>query len=344
MSGLPPDEISEVSVHVKANGVEIRDWTRVMGRRLSLLIVIPVMAMLVAGILAVLEPQTYRATATVILPNQETSGPLSSAVSQFVADFEGAITSDSVAQATFEATGEPKSGISAGIATKREGTSGVVEVTYTGTNADRAGEVAQTASRLALTQIAQIQLDVIQAQYDAADEAYQAAEVEWLSAAKQTNIVNFTVFQATAEHRLQDALDAVGSAQGTKATAEATQHLDQLTTQFTERQDQYQAAQDRLNNAEGARGFLSNELFQSQGIVKQAQENGRIQASPARSTSRITFIVRRVLFAGAFGLLLAIALIVLIEFLRPSPLNRIRREAGLPTEPGARRAPGQYVG
>ena len=330
-------------MHVKANGVEIKDWTRVMGRRLSLLIVIPVAAMLIAGVLAVLEPQTYRATATVILPDQETSGPLSSAVSQFVADFEGAITSDSVAQATFEATGEPKSAISNGIATKREGSSGVVEVTYTGTSAERAGEVAQTAARLALTQIAQIQLDVIQAQYDAADEAYQQAEEEWVTAAQETNIVNFTVFQATSERRLQDALDAVGAANGAQAQADAQQHLDQLTTQFTERQDQYQAAQHRLDDATTGRRFLSNELFQSQGIVRQASENDRIKASPARPSSRITFIVRRVLFAGAFGLLLAIAVIILMEFLRPSPLDRIRREAGMPAEPGTRRASG-YVG
>jgi hypothetical protein len=324
-------------VHVKANGVEIRDWTRVMGRRLSLLIVIPVAAMLVAGILAVLEPQTYRATATVILPDQETSGPLSSAVSQFVADFEGAITSDSVAQATFEATGEPKSAIGTGIATRREGTSGVVEVTYTGTNADRAGEVAQTASRLALTQIAQIQLDVIQAQFDASDEAYQRSLDEWSSTADETRIVNFTVFQATAERRIQDALDAVGAARGPGPEAEAERRLAALTTQLTERQQQYKSAQDTLDDATAARRFLSNELFQSQGIVRQAEENDRIKASPARPTSRLTFIIRRVLFAGAFGLLLAIGVIILMEFLRPSPLDRIRREAGLPAEPGARR-------
>lgn len=328
-------------MHVKPNGVEIRDWTRVMGRRLSLLIVIPVAAMLIAGVLAILEPQTYRATATVILPDQETSGPLSSAVSQFVSDFEGAITSDSVAQATFEATGEPKSAIGAGIATRREGTSGVVEVTYTGTNAERAGEVAQTASRLALTQIAQIQLDVIQAQYDAADEAYRAAEEAWLTAAQETRIVNFNVFESTAERRLQDARDELGAAQGTPREAAAERKLDELTVQFTERQDQYQSAQAKLDDAIAGRRFLSNELFQSQGIVRQAEENDRIKASPARPTSRITFIVRRVLFAGAFGLLLAIGVIILMEFLRPSPLDRIRREAGMPVEPGARRTSGQ---
>jgi capsular polysaccharide biosynthesis protein len=332
-------------MHVKGNGVEIRDWTRVMGRRLSLLVVIPIAAMLIAGILAVLEPQAYRATATVILPQQETSGPLSSAVSQFVADFEGSITSDGVAQATFEATGEPKSAINAGITTRRESTSGVVEVTYTGTNAERAGAVAETAARIALAQIAQIQLDVIQAQYKAADEAYQLAQEGWLSAAQETRIVDFELFKATAERRLTNALDALGAAQDSgRGVSQAQQRLDQLTTQLTEREQTYNRAQDRLDNAEGARGFLSNELFQSQGIVAQAQENDRIQASPARPTNRILFILRRIMFAGAFGLLLAIALIVLMEFLRPSPLNRIRREAGLPTEPGARRAPGQYVG
>jgi hypothetical protein len=330
-------------VHVKANGVEIRDWTRVMGRRLSLLIVIPVAAMVIAGILGVLEPQAYRATATVILPQQETGGPLSSAVSQFVADFEGAITSDAIAQATFEATGEPKSAVNGGITTRREGTSGVVEVTYTGTNSERAGVVAETASRLALAQIAQIQLDVIQAQYAAANDAYQLALEERLAVAQQTRIVDFEKFKATSEGRLQRAIDALGAASGPE-TAAAEDRVNELTEQLTARQDAYEAAQVALDDAFFARRFLSNELFQSEGIVAQAEGNERIEASPARPTNRILFILRRIMFAGAFGLLLAIALIVLIEFLRPSPLNRIRREAGLPAEPGARRAPGQYVG
>ena len=330
-------------MRANANGVEIRDWTRVMGRRLSLLIVIPIAAMLIAGILAVLEPPTYRATATVILPAQDTGGPASSAVSQFVADFEGAITSDGVAQATFEVTGEPKSAVNAGITTRREGTSAVVEVTYTGTNSERAGAVAETAARVALAEIAQIQLDVIQAQYVAADEAYQQALEARLAIAKETRIVNFEKFKQTAEARLQKAIDALGAASG-QGVAAAEQRVDQLTDQLATRQQQYEAAQAALDDASLGRRFLSNELFQSQGIVAQAAENDRIEASPPRPTGRVLFVLRRVLFAGAFGLLLAIALIVLLEFLRPSPLNRIRHEAGLPTEPGARRAPGQYVG
>jgi hypothetical protein len=304
---------------------------------LSLLVVIPVAAMLIAGILAVLEPQTYRATATVILPNQETSGPASSAVSQFVADFEGAITSDSVAQATFDATGEPKSAVNAGISTRREGTSGVVEVTYTGTDPERAGAVAETASRIALAQIAQIQLDVIQAQYDAAEEAYRQALADLQAAATTTQIINIDVFNETYERRIQAARDELLATDSPSARTEAEERLEQLTTQLTERQSTYQAAQDILDDADFARGFLFNELAQSKGIVEQAAENDRIQASPARPSNRLLFIVRRALFAAAFGLLMAIAVIILMEFLRPSPLDRIRREAGLPTEPGARR-------
>ena len=329
-------------MHVKANGVEIRDWTRVMGRRLTLLIVIPVAAMLIAGILAFLDPPTYKATATVILPGQETSGPASSAVSQLVADFEGAITSDGVAQATFEATGEPKTAVNGGIATRREGSSAVVEVTYTGTNSERVGAVAETAAKVALAQIAQIQLDVIQAQYSAADEAYQLALDERLVAAQETRIVNFERFKQTAETRLQRAIDELSAASGA-AAAQAEERLESLTQELTARQDQYEAAESALDDASLARRFLSTELYQSQGIVRQAAENDKIKATPARATGRMLFILRRVLFAGAFGLLLAIALIVLLEFLRPSPLNRIRDE-GLATEPGMRRAPGQYMG
>ena len=332
-------------MQVKANGVELRDWTRVMGRRLTLLAVIPIVAMLVAGVLAVLEPQTYRATATVIVPGQTTSGPVSSAVSQFVADFEGAITSDGVAQVTSVATGEPKSAISGGISTKREGSSGVVEVSYTGTIADRVGPVAVTAARTALAQIAQIKLDVDQAQLDSANEAYDQAQTDLQTAGEATGIVDFTAFQQVAQNRLTDLSDALGTAKETgRGVAEAQNRLDEASASFTDRQATYQAALDRLNEVKDARTFFAGEVLDSQGILKQAQENTRVEASPPRATDRLTFVIRRVVFAGAFGLLLAIALIVLMEFLRPSPLNRIRREAGLPSERGPRHAPGQYVG
>jgi capsular polysaccharide biosynthesis protein len=332
-------------MQVKANGVELRDWTRVMGRRLTLLAVIPLAAMLIAGVLAVLEPQTYRATATVIMPGQTTSGPVSSAVSQFVADFEGAITSDGVAQATSVATGEPKSSISNGIGTKREGTSAVVEVTYTSSSADRAGPVAETAARVALGQIAQIQLDVDQAQLDAADDAYTQAQADLQAVGEETGIVDFSYFQVVGQKRLIQLRDELQAAQESgDGVAQATTRFNEASTSFTERQQKYQAALDRLTDVQDARTFFAGEVLDSQGVLVQAQANSRVQASPARATNRLTFVFRRAVFAAAFGLLLAIALIVLMEFLRPSPLNRIRREAGLPAEPGSRRAPGQYVG
>jgi capsular polysaccharide biosynthesis protein len=332
-------------VQVKSNGVELRDWSRVMGRRLALLAVIPLVAMLIAGVLAVLEPQTYRATATVIMPGQTTTGPVSSAVSQFVADFEGAITSDGVAQATSAATGEPKSSISNGIGTKREGSSGVVEVTYTGTNADRVGPVAETAAREALGQIAQVKLDVDQAQLDAADEAYKQAQADLQTVGRETGIVDFAYFQLVGQKRLIKLGDELQAAQASgTGVAQAQQRFDEASTQFTDRQQQYEAALARANDVLDARKFFAAAVLDSQGIVKQAQENTRVQASPPRPTDRVTFVIRRVVFAGAFGLLLAVALIVLMEFLRPSPLNRIRREAGMPAEAGSRRAPGQYVG
>ena len=331
-------------MQVKPNGVELRDWTHVMGRRLTLLAVIPLVAMMVAGVLAVLEPQMYRATATVIMPGQASSGPLSSAVSQFVADFEGNITSDTVAQATSEATGEPKSAISAGISTKREGTSSVVEVSYTGTDADRVGPVTVAAARTALAQLAQIRLDIDQAQLTATNEAYAQAQADLQTAGEETGIVDFGYFQIVGQKRLVKLGDQLSAPQQSgNGDSQAQQRYDQASAQFTQRQQQYQAALTRATDVLEARKFFTSELLTAQGIVEQAK-NTSVVASPPRATNRVTFVIRRVVFAGAFGLLLAIALIVLMEFLRPSPLNRIRREAGLPSEPGSRRAPGQYVG
>jgi hypothetical protein len=330
-------------VHVPTTTVEIRDWTRVMGRRLSLLIVIPVTAMVLAGVLAIVQPQTYRATATVVLPTQDTGGPVQSAVSQFVADFEGAITSDGVAQATSEKTGEAKSAISSGITTKREGSSGVIEVTYTGTDPDRTGAVAVAASREALGQIAQIQLDVVGAQYEAAKQAYEDAFTNWQTVAAQTHIVDIDQVRSDFQHRLTVATDALNAASGTPKEAAAQARVDDISDRYTQTIADFERADDQLSAARASLFSFQGFLNQSQGIVDQANSNDQIVASPARATSRIAYIVRRMVFAGAFGLLLAIAFIVLLEFLRPSPLNRIRNEAGVPTEPGSRRAPGQYV-
>jgi hypothetical protein len=314
-----------------------------MGRRLSLLIVIPVTAAVLAGILAIVQPQTYRATVTVILPSQDTGGPVQSAVSQSVADFEGAITSDGVAQATSESTGEPKSAISSGIVTKREGTSGVVEVTYTGTNPDLVGPVAVAASRDALGQIAQIQLDVVQAQFVAAQQAYQDALTNWQTVAADTSIVDISQVESDFQHRLTAARDELNAARGTAKEAAAQAKVDDISVRYSQTISDFRRADARLSAAQSSLFSFQGFLNQSQGIVDQAKSNDQIVASPPRASSRITYVVRRMVFAGAFGLLLAIALIVLLEFLRPSPLNRIRHEA-LSTEPGARRAPGQYVG
>jgi len=63
--------------------VEIKDYLKVLGKRAWLLIMIPAVAGVVAGLIAVQQPQAFRTTATLQLPHDVTSSPAE--VAQLVA-------------------------------------------------------------------------------------------------------------------------------------------------------------------------------------------------------------------------------------------------------------------
>jgi flagellar biosynthesis chaperone FliJ len=74
--------------------VEIKDYLKVLGKRAWLLIMIPAVAGVVAGLIAVQQPQAFRTTATLQLPHAVTSSPAE--VAQQVADFKAAAANPTV--------------------------------------------------------------------------------------------------------------------------------------------------------------------------------------------------------------------------------------------------------
>jgi hypothetical protein len=86
--------------------VEIQDYLKVLGKRAWLLVMIPAVAGVAAGLIAVQQPQAFRTTATLQLPrDQNNSAPAQ--VAQQVADFKAAAANSSVQNKVAHDTGVP---------------------------------------------------------------------------------------------------------------------------------------------------------------------------------------------------------------------------------------------
>jgi hypothetical protein len=85
--------------------VEIKDYLKVLGKRAWLLVMIPAVAGVVAGLIAVNQPQAFRTTATLQLPRDATTTP--ALIAQKVADFKAAANNPTVQNTVSQDTGVP---------------------------------------------------------------------------------------------------------------------------------------------------------------------------------------------------------------------------------------------
>ena len=300
---------------------EIRDWFHALGRRLALILIIPLLAGAVAGALAIKQPQQYRVSTTVVIPHPLTFGPASAAVSQAVDDFQGVLSSNSVATLTAQQTGAPVKNVQGGLSSQRRSSSNAVDVTYVGTSSTVAPKVVVAASHNALAALAQANLTLATADLDAAKTDYDDALNKLTQFAAASNVVDFPSALGAYERRLRDGRDAVSTAIASgnqKAIAQAKARLAAVTLVAVKLKGGYQSAADRLDAAKASYTTAQSATIQADGEVAAAQKVV-LTASPVVKLSRISHVIKRVLPAMVFGLVLAVGLVVLLESLRLRP-------------------------
>src|SRR5947209_6438764 len=118
--------------HVATRPVEIWDWVHAIGRRLRLIVFVPLAAGALAGVLAVAQGQQYRTTTNVVIPHPQSLGSAAAAVSQAVADFQGELGLTQIASLTAQQTGASLAHVKSGLSSKRGGIGNSVEVVYVG--------------------------------------------------------------------------------------------------------------------------------------------------------------------------------------------------------------------
>jgi hypothetical protein len=309
-----------LDTHHAARPVEIGDWVRALGRRVRLILIVPLAAGALAGVLALTQGQQYRTSTSVVIPHPQSIGSVAAAVSQDISDFQGALGLTQTASLTASQTGASQQHVQAGLSSKRAGDGNSVVVVYVGTNPDTALKVVVAASKNALTALAQADLNLASGQLTAAKSVYNEAVDNEGTLVTQTGVVDFQTAISAYEKRLSDARDQLGRAQASgdeTAIAAAQAKVTAITAVAGKLKTGYQQANDRLTVANQALATAQDAQIQAQGELT-AAESVSLRATPAVGLSRASHAAKRVVPAMVFGLVLAAGVVVLLELLRPA--------------------------
>jgi hypothetical protein len=224
-----------------------------------------------------------------------------------------------VATQTATDTGAPIRNVQSGLSSQRRGTSNAVDVTYVGTSATVAPTVVLSASHNALGALAQANLTLATSVSEAAKADYDKALTDLTALSVTYHIVDFPATIGAYGRRLRDAQDAVNAAIASgdqKAIAKARAKQVALTKFAVQLKASYQGVADRLDAAKASYTTAQAAVIQATGELAAAKDVP-LKNSPVVELSRITHAIKRVIPAMVFGLVLAVALVVLLELLRP---------------------------
>ncbi|MGZ8566129.1 MAG: Wzz/FepE/Etk N-terminal domain-containing protein [Actinomycetota bacterium] len=315
--------------------IEIKDWMGAIGRRAWLVILIPLLAAFAAGVNQFATPQTFRSIATVTLVDVPTTGPLTAAVTQAVADFQAAVTSIGVLDAAAERANVSRDDVD--IVARRVGDGAVVAVVGIGEDRDKTTDMVDKVAREALRAPAVVEAALLEAQIAAQQTLVDEAREKFFEEQDQTNISLNEGFVEDAQNRYSEARDAFFEAQASGAD-DVTQKeeaynrwtrvidditlLSRLKATVDAREDALLATQIKLSQAEGTRDGV-DEL--------------RLPVRDAEPLGRITPALRSARAAAVFGLLIALGIVAFLEV--GTTRRRQRRETRTRVMEKQRRAP-----
>jgi hypothetical protein len=301
--------------------LEIREYIGALEGRGRIVAAVAIVAGFLAVVVYILQPQRYSATATVVLPiPPSTTTSAIAAVSEAYADFNGALTTDVVAERAAADVGVPASAVAGHLSVSRLAGGSVAQVTYNGTDRDHAVAIASAASREALVVLIAARLDPLDQQLALAKAAVDDANAESQTFIEQTGIYNEQYF-IDQQRRIISLQDDLGNAQANGDTARA----DDIQARITAKNatiSQYRADFDRLTStrqsAEEAYTTAQQADLSEKGLLDSARAGRQVSVSAEPTgASRLTGLIKAVVPAVVVATGLAIALIVLMEVVGP---------------------------
>jgi hypothetical protein len=323
--------------------MEIRDYIGTIGRRLRIVVIVPLLAMAIVLLVLLARGARYESRATVIIPVTGFGSQLS-LVSQAVANFEGGISSSSVVERTSADTGVAPDAVRDGLSTAQLGTSNVVEVTFTGEAGAIVEGVVEVASRHTLRLISSSGLASAQAESDLSRERLREAREELTLFLERTGLVEPRIAFTEAAKRLSrlrfDLADA--EERGDEAEVESlTEQIEALSADITGLRTEWDELSNDVRRAELTADQAHAALVDAEAQSEAARQPGLVTTTSARQLPRFPYIARRVAAVGAVAAVLAAGLVIFLEAAQPLRMaRRSRRELEEKERgPAARRPP-----
>jgi hypothetical protein len=317
--------------------LEIREYVGALKGRGRIVAAVAIVAGFLAVVVYILQPQRYSATATVVLPiPPSTTTSAIAAVSEAYADFNGALTTDVVAERAAADAGVSASDVAGHLSVSRLAGGSVAQVTYNGTDRDHAVAIASAASKEALVVVIAARLAPLDQQLALAQAAYGDANDEFRTFIQESGIYNEQYF-AKQQLRIIHLQDLLGNAQANGNTAEAADLQSQIDAKNTNI-SQYRADFDRLTStrqsALEAYTTAQQTDLSEKGLLESAKAGGQVSTSEPTGASRLTGLIKAVVPAVVVATGLAIALIVLMEVVGPVRMPTRGGARGRGDEPG----------
>lgn len=309
--------------------MEIREYLRRSGSRLLLFVVVPLVAAALAGVLGATRPATHRVHALVEVPTLGNDAPAT--VDRSVANFRTALRSAPVLESVVAETGVRRADVAGGIASRRIGTTSWVDVSYDTTAADRATPVLDAALSAAMRSHFQVALDragqdVQAAQRQVDDVQARLTALEGEVGTPFPGELHRTRANELAQLRVALELGRVTPARTTDVEALAAVVAERETAlaglaDVAARHDVLATQRDRALPTLTAATAQVTDLE----VRRDASAAAAVaEVSPAREVGRAAFVLRWTGAAAGIALVLCLALVALLEVVRPSGRSESR--------------------
>lgn len=305
--------------------MNIQDYLYAIRRRLWLPIALPLLALLITGGIIYLQPASYQATATVIVPSLSAKGYSTSAVTQYVSTYKDVLISAPVVNQVSASTGvrvnDLVNGLSADTATA---SSNIIVVTYTGPAKAKSEEVVKTAAIDSLDALMAPQLASAEAEVAASKQAVDTANSKIQDFTAQSGLLLPDEDYRLKSAELSSLLVQLEQAQlaGDSSRANGLQTI--ITTRQKELTDlapqvvAYQQLVDNKTAAIGAYNKAQTDLTQVNAQIASDHAPGSVVVRNLGKVSRLSDALKFGGVALAVALLLSLGFILLMEYLRPA--------------------------
>ena len=299
--------------------MEIKDYLRIIGRRIWIPVVVPVLAGGAAAATLSQEPTRYEARGNAVL-----SGVVEGAsdTKQFVAEFRGAVTSAAVVDQVSEDLDVSDTGLSSGIGTRQVGSSSIISLSYTTRDAARAPQILEAVATRALELVLRSQVGVAEKTVEAARAAHDEAQARLGTLIEETKIAKPTEAFTNAQTEITqlriryEESRARGEAAVAASFDRAIKEREAVLAALGSRADQYEALVEARRSALGAMSSAEQALIQATGRLNASTSGSVITVSESATQVPASDNFRRIVAVVGTALLLALGLVLLLETTR----------------------------